>query len=84
MVQGTTTNGKFLLPFHSGAFRAGVPVKPLLIKYNCPSNVELAYETIPIKQHLFLVLANLWHGATLAELPMCDPFSVVSRHFLVA
>jgi lysophosphatidylcholine acyltransferase/lyso-PAF acetyltransferase len=31
--QGTTTNGKYLLPFKTGAFIAGVPVKPIVLKY---------------------------------------------------
>ena len=31
--QGTTTNGKFLLPFKSGAFLAGVPVQPVILQY---------------------------------------------------
>ena len=32
-VQGTTTNGRYLLPFRTGAFLAGVPVQPVIIKY---------------------------------------------------
>ena len=31
--QGTTTNGQYLLPFKSGAFLAGAPVQPVLIRY---------------------------------------------------
>ncbi len=33
LVQGTTTNGRYLLPFRTGAFLAGVPVQPVIIKY---------------------------------------------------
>ena len=32
-LQGTTTNGRYLLPFKSGAFLAGCPVQPVLLKY---------------------------------------------------
>ncbi len=32
-LQGTTTNGEYLLPFKSGAFLAGAPVQPVLIRY---------------------------------------------------
>ncbi len=33
LLQGTTTNGEYLLPFKSGAFLAGSPVQPVLIRY---------------------------------------------------
>ena len=32
-VQGTTTNGRYLLPFRTGAFLAGAPVQPVILKY---------------------------------------------------
>jgi len=38
--QGTTTNGRFLLPFKTGAFLAGVPVLPTIIHYRCGSAAE--------------------------------------------
>lgn len=31
--QGTTSNGTCLLPFKTGAFLAGLPVQPVIIKY---------------------------------------------------
>lgn len=31
--EGTTTNGRFLLPFKTGAFLAGLPVRPVVIRY---------------------------------------------------
>ena len=38
--QGTTTNNRYMLPFRTGAFLAGVPVKPIILKYSqvccCP------------------------------------------------
>ena len=32
-MQGTTTNGDYLLPFKTGAFLAGAPVQPVVLKY---------------------------------------------------
>ena len=32
-LQGTTSNGMCLLPFKTGAFLAGLPVQPVVIKY---------------------------------------------------
>lgn len=37
--EGTTTNGNFLLRFRTGAFIAGVPVQPTIVKYG-PVSVE--------------------------------------------
>ncbi|KAH7373957.1 hypothetical protein KP509_17G080900 [Ceratopteris richardii] len=31
--EGTTTNGNYLLPFKTGAFVAGTPVQPVILKY---------------------------------------------------
>lgn len=31
--QGTTTNGDYLLPFKTGAFLAGKPVQPVILRY---------------------------------------------------
>ena len=32
-VQGTTTNGDYLLDFRKGAFLAGAPVQPVILRY---------------------------------------------------
>ncbi len=44
-MQGTTTNGNFLLPFKTGAFLAGVPVQPVILQYGKVMPLKL---TIPI------------------------------------
>jgi lysophosphatidylcholine acyltransferase/lyso-PAF acetyltransferase len=70
--EGTTTNGNFLLPFRTGAFIAGVPVQPTIIKYG-PSRVSPAWETIGGIWHIFLMLANPLHSVTVYELPVYMP-----------
>ena len=32
-MQGTTTNGDYLLGFRKGAFLAGAPVQPVILRY---------------------------------------------------
>jgi len=32
--EGTTSNGRYLLPFRTGAFLAGVPVRPVVLSYS--------------------------------------------------
>ena len=47
LLQGTTTNGEYLLPFKSGAFLAGAPVQPVLIRYGkVVSNPDLYFTGI--------------------------------------
>jgi lysophosphatidylcholine acyltransferase/lyso-PAF acetyltransferase len=43
--EGTTTNGKYLLAFKTGAFVAGLPVQPVILAYE-QRCFSLAYETI--------------------------------------
>ena len=33
IVEGTTTNGDYLLPFKTGAFLARAPVQPVILRY---------------------------------------------------
>jgi hypothetical protein len=39
-LQGTTSNGRYLLPFKTGAFLAGVPVLPTIIHYHTSSGAN--------------------------------------------
>ena len=53
-LQGTTTNGDYLLPFKTGAFLAGVPVQPVILKYGkVPSN-PCCYRTLSAQQSALL------------------------------
>ena len=63
LLQGTTTNGKMLLPFKSGAFLAGVPVQPCFIKYET-NRVSPSWDSINALWHTFLMFATLHHSVT--------------------
>lgn len=65
-LQGTTTNGKCLLPFKTGAFLAGAPVRPVVLEYG-PDRVSAAWESIDAVWHAFLMLANVTHSVTAYE-----------------
>lgn len=70
--EATTTNGKFLLPFRSGAFLAGEPLRPVILKYDT-RGVSPAWESIAAHWHAFLMLCNLTHHVTCYELPIYMP-----------
>lgn len=70
--EGTTTNGRFLLPFKTGAFLAGQPLQPVVIRYG-EDRVSPAWEMIPAARHLFLMLCNPVHSVTAFELPVYHP-----------
>lgn len=70
--EGTTSNGKFLLPFKTGAFLAGLPLQPIILQYTVNS-VSPAWESIPAARHIFLMLANPFHSVTCYELPVYFP-----------
>ena len=62
-IQGTTSNGKCILPFKTGAFLAGAPVQPVVIKYG-PDRVSPAWDSVGALWHVFLMLANPCHSVT--------------------
>lgn len=74
IIQGTTTNGKFLLPFRTGAFVAGLPVQPVLLRYpQRKGNPALSWETVRATKHIQLVMSSFLHTAQIFELPMYFP-----------
>lgn len=70
--EGTTTNGKQLLPFKTGAFLAGAPVQPCMIKYTT-NKVSPSWDSIDAIWHVFLMLAEPTHKVTVYLLPVYKP-----------
>lgn len=70
--EGTTSNGNFMLPFKTGAFLAGVPLQPVLLRYATRS-ISPAWETIGAIRHIALLLCNPVHSLTAYELPVYVP-----------
>lgn len=64
--QGTTSNGRYLLPFRTGASLAGAPVRPVLLRYG-PGRMSPAWESIPPLWHAFIMLAHPLHSVTVLE-----------------
>jgi lysophosphatidylcholine acyltransferase/lyso-PAF acetyltransferase len=61
--QGTTTNGVCLLPFKTGAFLAGAPVQPVILRYG-ENRISPAWDSIGALWHTVLLLANPTHSVT--------------------
>ena len=76
--QGTTTNGKCLLPFKTGAFLAGAPVQPVILKYG-PNRVSPAWDSITAFWHALLMLANPFHSVTARQVPFSFACSARTR-----
>eukprot|EP00923_Selenidium_pygospionis_P049116 GHVN01084556.1.p1 GENE.GHVN01084556.1~~GHVN01084556.1.p1 ORF type:complete len:457 (+),score=74.43 GHVN01084556.1:271-1641(+) len=55
--EGTTTNGRYILPFKTGAFEEDCPVTPCVLLYQCP-DFDLSYEIIPFKWWFPLVMSS--------------------------
>ena len=70
--EGTTTNGKYLLPFKSGAFLTGAPVQPVLLRYRW-RRFSPAWETISAARHFFLTFSQLYQSLELVYLPVYEP-----------
>eukprot|EP00898_Chlorokybus_atmophyticus_P002401 jgi/Chlat1/3161/Chrsp219S00797 len=70
--EGTTTNGEYLLPFKTGAFLAGAPVKPVLLRYKW-QHFSPAWETITAPRHIQLLCSQLYNTLEVVELPTYVP-----------
>jgi len=73
-VEGTTTNGEFLMPFKSGAFRPAAPVLPVLVSFPFERDeFSPAYESIATITHLFRLLTQWRHKLKVKFLPLQRP-----------
>ena len=70
--EGTTTNGRFMLPFKTGAFLAGVPLRPVVIRYHA-GRFSPSWETLTAPRHIYLLISNPVHSVTCYELPVHVP-----------
>lgn len=72
--EGTTSNGRFLLPFRTGAFRPGAPVLPVLVEFPFRNDeFSCAYESIATTAHVLRVLCQWRHKLRVTYLPLHRP-----------
>eukprot|EP00250_Pteridium_aquilinum_P001857 c12064_g1_i1 orf=461-1867(-) len=70
--EGTTTNGYYLLPFKTGAFLAGTPVQPVILKYPY-RRFSPAWDTISGVRHVILLLCQFINFLEVHWLPVYIP-----------
>lgn len=70
--EGTTTNGKFLLPFKTGAFIAGAPVLPVILRYPY-QRFSPAWDSISGVRHVILLLCQFVNYMEVMRLPIYYP-----------
>ncbi|GAB0491630.1 hypothetical protein MMPV_002884 [Pyropia vietnamensis] len=71
--EGTTTNGRLLLRFRTGAFVAGLPVSPVVLSYGTPGGWSPTYESISAVAFVAGLLARPVHRVTVRRLPLYVP-----------
>ncbi|XP_044511435.1 lysophospholipid acyltransferase LPEAT1-like isoform X2 [Mangifera indica] len=70
--EGTTTNGDFLLPFKTGAFLAGVPVLPVILRYPY-QRFSPAWDSISGVRHVLFLLCQFVNHIEVTRLPVYYP-----------
>jgi len=70
--EGTTTNGKYLITFRSGAFVGGHPVKPVCVRYPA-EHFSPTWETIGGLWHVFRLLTQWRNYCEVIWLPVYYP-----------
>lgn len=70
--EGTTTNGKYLLKFKTGAFIGGQPVKPCSITYPA-KNFSPTWETISGFYHFFRLFTQIQNHCEVRWSPVYIP-----------
>ncbi|MCO5587590.1 hypothetical protein L7F22_041539 [Adiantum nelumboides] len=70
--EGTTTNGFYLLPFKTGAFLAGTPVRPVILKYSY-KRFSPAWDSISGVRHFVLLLCQFINFMEVIWLPVYIP-----------
>ena len=70
--EGTTSNGKSLLKFRTGAFRHPTVIQPVVLRYRSSpgaSPVSLSWESVPLAYLLYRILSSSQHYVTAQWLP---------------
>ncbi|GJD07870.1 Lysophospholipid acyltransferase LPEAT1 [Galdieria sulphuraria] len=80
--EATTTNGHFLIKFHTGVFRGGFPVVPVVIKYRY-RRFSPTYETIRSAYYIYKLFTQLYNEAEYTLLPIYYPNEVEKNDPLV-
>ncbi|XP_067380428.1 lysophospholipid acyltransferase LPCAT4 isoform X2 [Channa argus] len=72
--EGTTTNGSALIKFKPGAFLAGVPVQPVLLRYpNNLDTVRWTYKGTTWTEVLWHTTSQFYTNMTIEFLPVYNP-----------
>ncbi|KAM3590250.1 uncharacterized protein V6R79_006543 [Siganus canaliculatus] len=72
--EGTTTNGSALIKFKPGAFLAGVPVQPVLLRYpNKLDTMRWTFEGTSWVEALWHTTSQLYTNVTVEFLPVYQP-----------
>ena len=78
--EGTTSNGRGLMEFRSGAFLSGTPVQPLAISYDY-TYTSPSWESIPMSVHLFDMFTQVYQSLSMTILPAIEPSSAETITF---
>lgn len=70
--EGTTANGTAMIPFRSGVFNAGLPVRPVCIRFP-HRHFNLSWETIRFREHAFRAMTQLVNHVHCTEMPVYVP-----------
>ncbi|XP_072982513.1 lysophospholipid acyltransferase LPEAT1-like isoform X1 [Typha latifolia] len=71
-IEGTTTNGDYLLPFKTGAFLAKAPVLPVILRYPY-KRFSPAWDSISGVRHVSLLLCQFVNHIEVIHLPVYYP-----------
>jgi len=70
--EGTTSNGKQLIRFHTGGFLSGLPVKPVILRYP-HKHFSPAWESISAYKHMFRLMTQFSNYVEVTYLPVYVP-----------
>ncbi|GIQ85105.1 hypothetical protein KIPB_006728, partial [Kipferlia bialata] len=70
--EGTTTDGSCLLQYRAGAFRAGIPIQPCLIRYPHRWYAQ-SWDSQPFTSHLIQRLSSLHNQVSVTFMPVYQP-----------